>query len=176
MQDFVVPHDAVWAAQFEDEATAIRSALGGSALAIHHIGSTSIPDILAKPIIDILVEVPSLAELDRVAPAMAHHGYEALGAFGIRGRRYFRKDDAGGGRTHHVHAFRAGTPHVVRHLAFRDFLRAHPDVALEGAAGGASGHDARRLHGWQEPVHPADGGRRHRLIQGRGWSELKDNI
>lgn len=129
MQDFVVPHDPAWAGLFEDEAAAIRAALGGSALAIHHIGSTSISGILAKPVIDILVEVPSLAELDRVSPAMTDFGYQAMGAFGIPGRRYFRKDDADGARTHHVHAFGAGTPHVVRHLAFRDFLRARPDVA-----------------------------------------------
>ena len=129
MQDFVVPHDPAWAGQFDDEAAAIRAALGDSALAIHHIGSTSIPGILAKPIVDILVEIPSLDDLDRISPAMIDLGYQAMGAFGIPGRRYFRKDDANGARTHHVHAFGAGTPHVVRHLAFLDFLRARPDVA-----------------------------------------------
>ncbi|HEX3870404.1 MAG TPA: GrpB family protein [Pirellulales bacterium] len=53
------------------------------------------------------------------------------GEFGIEGRRYFRRDDAAGVRTHHVHAFQIGSHHIARHLAFRDFLRAHPALAME---------------------------------------------
>ncbi|MEM9107567.1 MAG: GrpB family protein [Pseudomonadota bacterium] len=129
MHNFVVPHDPAWSSRFADEAAAIRSVLGRSVAAIHHIGSTSIDGILAKPIIDILLETPSLAELDREASGLAALGYEGLGAFGIRGRRYFRKDNGEGVRTHQIHAFRNGTSHIVRHLAFRDFLRAHPEKA-----------------------------------------------
>lgn len=61
-------------------------------------------------------------------------GYTAIGAFGIEGRRYFRKDDAQGRRTHHRHLFGAGSPHIERHLAFRDYLRSHPKKAGEYSA------------------------------------------
>jgi GrpB-like predicted nucleotidyltransferase (UPF0157 family) len=61
-------------------------------------------------------------------------GYEAKGEFGIPGRRYFRKDDAEGIRTHQVHAFGAGSPGAARHLAFRDYMRAHPGIAREYGA------------------------------------------
>jgi GrpB-like predicted nucleotidyltransferase (UPF0157 family) len=61
-------------------------------------------------------------------------GYEAMGEFGIAGRRYFRLDDSDGTRTHQIHAFEAGVPNVVRHLAFRDYMRAHPSIAEEYGA------------------------------------------
>lgn len=79
MQNFVIPHDPAWSKQFADEAAAIRATLGKSAAAIHHIGSTSIEGILAKPVIDILVETPSLSELDRRSAGMADLGYESMG-------------------------------------------------------------------------------------------------
>ncbi|MGB6017650.1 MAG: GrpB family protein [Nodosilinea sp.] len=58
-------------------------------------------------------------------------GYEAMGEFGLSGRRYFRKDNAKGDRTHHVHAFQAGSSEIDRHLAFRDFMITHPDCAQQ---------------------------------------------
>jgi GrpB-like predicted nucleotidyltransferase (UPF0157 family) len=58
-------------------------------------------------------------------------GYESLGEFGIPGRRYFRRDNAAGERTHQVHAFQGGSPQIPRHVAFRDFLRAHAEVAQQ---------------------------------------------
>ena len=56
-------------------------------------------------------------------------GYEVLGAYGIPGRRYFRKENRGGIRTHNIHAFGAGSTEVERHLAFRDYMNAHPGDA-----------------------------------------------
>jgi GrpB-like predicted nucleotidyltransferase (UPF0157 family) len=125
----VVPHDPRWRDAFEAEAGLVASALGDGAVAIHHVGSTAIPDIHAKPIIDLLVEVRDLAEADARSAAMESLGYQVMGEYGIPGRRYFRKDDHEGIRTHHVHAFQAGSAEVVRHLAFRDYLVAHPDDA-----------------------------------------------
>lgn len=107
----------------------MHRALGAVATATHHIGSTAIPGILAKPIIDMLLEVGDLDLLERKTAKLEALGYESLGEFGIAGRRYFRKDDAQGVRTHQIHAFAAGSPHVTRHLAFRDYLRAFPEVA-----------------------------------------------
>jgi GrpB-like predicted nucleotidyltransferase (UPF0157 family) len=85
--------------------------------------------IVAKPIIDVLVEVESLRRLDQETPALEAIGYEAKGEYGIPGRRYFRKDDARGVRTHQLHAFEKQSGHIARHLAFRDYMIAHPDEA-----------------------------------------------
>jgi len=125
----VVPHHPGWAADYRAEAAVIRSATGDKLMAVHHIGSTAIPDILAKPIIDMLAVVRSLDAIDDATPALVATGYEAMGTFGIEGRRYFRKHNGAGVRTHHLHVFAAGSPHIARHLAFRDYLLAHPDRA-----------------------------------------------
>jgi GrpB-like predicted nucleotidyltransferase (UPF0157 family) len=129
MKTFVIPHDPLWKELFIKEHNALRGVLRKNALEIHHIGSTSIPDILAKPIIDILIEVTSLDLLDQTNSEMESLGYEVMGEFGIETRRYFRKSDPQGIRTHHLHAFEIGSPHLFRHLAFRDYLIAHPTQA-----------------------------------------------
>ena len=98
---------------------------------IHHIGSTSIPGIHAKPIIDMLANSSELSQIDARSEGMRAIGYEAMGEFGIDGRRYYRRDNTAGVRTEQVHAFAEQSPHILRHLAFRDFLRSHPDIALE---------------------------------------------
>ena len=125
----VVPHDPRWRDRFEAEAKQVEAALGQNAVAVHHIGSTAIPDIHAKPVIDLLVEAEDIAEVDARSPAMELLGYQVMGEYGIPGRRYFRKDDPEGTRTHHVHAFQAGSAEVERHLAFRDYMIAHPAEA-----------------------------------------------
>ena len=125
----VVPHNPRWRAAFEAEAERVAAALGENVVAVHHIGSTAIPGIYAKPVLDLLVEVRDIAEVDGRSPAMESLGYEVLGEFGIPGRRYFRKDDREGIRTHQVHAFGAGSAQVERHLAFRDYMIAHPAEA-----------------------------------------------
>ena len=130
----VVAHDPAWPAKFEAEAERIAEAVGEAVVQIHHIGSTAISQTKAKPVIDILMEVTSLGVLDRKAPMLEALGYEVMGEFGIPDRRYFRLDDSNGTRTHQVHAFEAGVPNVVRHLAFRDYMRAHPLVAEEYGA------------------------------------------
>ncbi|MEM9472716.1 MAG: GrpB family protein [Pseudomonadota bacterium] len=129
MVEFVVPHDPGWKTAFAAEAALIGAALGGEIVRLHHIGSTAIPNILAKPIIDLLGVVADLDSLDMNSAAMEGLGYEVMGAFGIEGRRYFRKIDAAGRRTHHLHVFTEGSPHIERHLAFRDYLTEHPAVA-----------------------------------------------
>jgi GrpB-like predicted nucleotidyltransferase (UPF0157 family) len=118
----VVPHNPRWRDAFATEAKQLAAALGENIVAIHHIGSTAIPTIYAKPIIDVLVEVRELAEVDAQSSAMQSLGYEVMGEFGIAGRRYFRKDNHEGIRTHHIHVFEVGSAQVIRHLAFRDYL------------------------------------------------------
>ena len=125
------PYDRRWAEDFAREAAAVTRALGSALGAIHHIGSTAIPGIHAKPIIDMLAVTDDLSLLDERASRLAAIGYEALGEFGIPGRRYFRKNNSAGERTHHIHAFQTGSAQISRHLAFRDYLRAHPDSARD---------------------------------------------
>lgn len=98
---------------------------------IHHIGSTAVPGIVAKPILDMLGIVQALAEIDQRERDFIELGYEVLGENGIGGRRYFRKADQGGVRTHHLHVYEIGSRHIDRHLAFRDYLLTHPVVARE---------------------------------------------
>ena len=125
----VVPHDPRWRDAFEAEAKQVAAALGENVVAVHHIGSTAIPNIFAKPVVDMLVEVRDIAEVDGRSSAMESLGYEVMGEYGIPGRRYFRKDNQEGIRTHHIHAFEAGSAEVERHLAFRDYMTAHPSEA-----------------------------------------------
>ncbi|ELQ6263115.1 GrpB family protein [Cronobacter malonaticus] len=130
-QIMLEPYNPAWTAQFAEEEKRVREALGDVALAVHHIGSTSVPGLAAKPVIDMLVEVLSLDALDACNAAMQALGYTPRGEYGIPGRRYFIKGEAV--RTHHIHAFVAASDHVTRHLAFRDYLRRHDDVMQEYA-------------------------------------------
>lgn len=134
MTKSVVPYNPNWQQAYRQEAETLRTTLGDAVQAIHHIGSTSIPGMRAKPIIDILLEVRTLEPLDKRSEAMVALGYEVMGAYGIEGRRYFRKINDLGVRTHHVHAFDIGSRHIERHLAFRDYLIAHPEIAKEYSA------------------------------------------
>ena len=127
----VVPHDPRWNFEFESEGGLIRSALGQNIVAVHHIGSTSIPGIYAKPVIDILVEVEKISDVDNRVSEMESLGHEVMGEFGIPGRRYFRKDNEHGIRTHQIHVFETGSQQLSRHLSFRDYMIAHPVAALE---------------------------------------------
>jgi GrpB-like predicted nucleotidyltransferase (UPF0157 family) len=125
----VVPHDRNWQSTFEAESQQLLIAFGDNAIAIHHIGSTSISTIYAKPIIDMLVEVKDIAKVDNRNTQIEALGYVAMGEFGIINRRFFRKDNLVGIRTHHLHTFEAGSPQIDRHLAFRDYIISHPEDA-----------------------------------------------
>ncbi len=108
-----------------------------------HIGSTSIPNILCKPILDLLLAVPEpdgLEQLDQQSQAFQKLGFEIMGEFGIAGRRYFRKLDHNGERLVHLHAFLTHSEGMLRHLAFRDYLREFPTIAAEYS------HLKRQLH------------------------------
>ena len=128
----VVVYSTDWPMLYEQDAALLRAALGDMLVRCHHIGSTSVPGLAAKPIIDILLQVQSVEGLDKRNAAMLDLGYRPKGEFGIPGRRYYPK--GGDERTHHVHAFAVGDPEVVKHLAFRDYLRAHPSTVAEYAA------------------------------------------
>jgi GrpB-like predicted nucleotidyltransferase (UPF0157 family) len=140
-------HDRAWADAAAAEGERLRGVLGGTLLAVHHIGSTAIPGIAAKPLLDLMPVVTSLAALDGLSAAVAALGYRAWGEYRLPGRRYFtRSDPASGRRLVQVHAYADGDPAIARHLAFRDYLRAHPAIAR------AYGCEKQRCR----DLHPAD--------------------
>jgi GrpB-like predicted nucleotidyltransferase (UPF0157 family) len=128
----VVAYDPAWPVAFGQEAARLAQIFGDDLLAFHHIGSTAVPGLAAKPVSDMLPLVRDIARVDLFNPAMAEVGYLAWGEYGIPGQRFFTR---GGDerRTHNVHIFEAGHPEVARHLDFRDYLRAHPAVAQQYA-------------------------------------------
>lgn len=124
------PRDrGTWPREFEKEKSSLIEELGSVLVKIHHIGSTSVPGLSAKPVIDILLEAVSLEALDNNSDKFKKLGYEVKGEFGISRRRYYRK--GGEKRTHQIHAFKKDDTHVFRHIAFRDYIEAHPDIMKE---------------------------------------------
>ena len=120
----VIEHNPLWIKKYEEESSLIKSILANNCIAIYHIGSTSVKDLAAKPIIDIMVVVRSLEKVDDAAKNFLKIGYEYLGEFGMTGRRYLRK--GGDERTHQIHIFQADDwNNIGRHLAFRDYMRTH---------------------------------------------------
>ncbi len=158
----VVPHDPKWAARFQIEARQLAKVFGPEAVAVEHIGSSAIPGIKAKPIIDILIAVPAIERVDGLNPAMIELGYEPRGEFGIPGRRYFQKGRSPVEHTHHVHVFESGNPEIARHLDFRDYLRAHPTDAqaysrLKESLAEKFPHDSERYtNGKSDFIHEID--------------------
>ena len=129
----VVPYDDAWPGAFRREDRRLAHLLGPAAVAVHHIGSTSVPGLCSKPVLDVLVETPDLALIDQLEPELVAAGYVAKGEYGIAGRRYFSRPADTELKTH-VHVFREGNSVVARHLLFRDYLRLHPHVAAEYCA------------------------------------------
>lgn len=123
-------HDPTWAREFSQEAQLLLPAFGALLIELHHIGSTAVRGILAKPVIDILAIVSDVHALDAQTRDIGNLGYEAMGEFGLPGRRYFRKDNYAGVRTHQIHAYASvSADEIERHLNFRDYLREHPATA-----------------------------------------------
>lgn len=128
----VLNYDPEWPLKYERERKAIAKILDGNGISIYHIGSTSVPGLAAKPIIDMMAVVRSLEKVDDARGKFSELGYEYLGEFGIAGRRYFRK--GGDERTHQIHIFQADDwNNIERHLAFRDYMRTHEKERTEYA-------------------------------------------
>jgi len=130
----VVDYDPNWVAAFEKEAAILTAIFGKRLLAINHIGSTSVPGLAAKPVIDILVILDDTKDIKSFDAAMEAVGYRVRGECldapvpGTPGRFYFSKE-TNGVRTHHVHACAQGHHEILDKLAFRDYLRAHSGAA-----------------------------------------------
>lgn len=128
----IVPYDCSWPTLFDAEAALIDEAMGSLALRIEHVGSTSVPGLAAKPVIDIQVSVASLETLSVHAARLAQLGYTHV-PFGppVDSVYPFFQKPAAWPSTHHIHLCLLGSEHERRHLAFRDYLRSHPAVAAE---------------------------------------------
>jgi GrpB-like predicted nucleotidyltransferase (UPF0157 family) len=128
----IVPADPAWPARFEVERDALAAAIGRWASGgIHHVGSTAVPGLDAKPVIDILVGVRDLASSRACFEPVAQLGY-MYAPYLIEEMHWFCKPDPSR-RTHHLHLVPADSQCFREELAFRDCLRAHPDTAAEYA-------------------------------------------
>lgn len=126
----LVPYSAGWPVLAERELVRLVHTLNGLVIEAHHIGSTAVPGLSAKPVVDLLLVVRSVTELDDHEGVFQHLGYRCRGENGIAGRRYYTLDDTlTGRRQFQVHCFAPESGEIGRHLAFRDYLRTHPEAA-----------------------------------------------
>lgn len=112
---------------FEKEKAFLKEIFGDEIISCEHFGSTSIPGMKAKPVIDMMCIVKDINMIDSYNSQMEALGYDVVGEWGITGRRLFRK--GGENRTHHIHFYQLDHPEIKRHLIFRDYLLAHPKEA-----------------------------------------------
>jgi len=124
----LVPYNPEWPQLAASHVERLR-VLGSTLVIVHHIGSTSVPGLAAKPIIDLMPLVTTLTDLDRERGRIEALGYEWHGEYGIPGRRYCTLATENGIRAVQLHIFENNSPHAERHIALRDYLRAHPAVA-----------------------------------------------
>lgn len=125
----VVPYDPSWPASFE-AARGDLAAVVPDALAIEHVGSTSVPGLASKPTVDVLLVVDDLAViLDRLAELAAIGLEHRPGSFAPERPHLFFRRMAGGERTHHLHVLASSSPEPDDYRLFRDYLRANPDAA-----------------------------------------------
>ena len=125
----LVPYSTAWPESASLYRHSLSLVLGTRLLAVHHVGSTAVPGLSAKPIIDLMPVLDSISSLDDSLPELERIGFRSWGELGIPGRHYFTKDSETGVRLIQLHCFQLGSPHIERHLAFRDYLISHPVVA-----------------------------------------------
>jgi GrpB-like predicted nucleotidyltransferase (UPF0157 family) len=126
----IVDHNPQWPSLYEQEKSLLLGAIGHIVAAIEHIGSTAVPGLGAKPIIDIMIGLHQLDDAVECIPRLQSLGYQYVPEFeaAIPERRFFRKgpDEA---RSHHIHMVERASDFWERHLLFRDYMRAHPEEA-----------------------------------------------
>jgi len=172
----VVDYDPAWVGAFKKEAAVLNAIFGQRIVEVHHIGSTAVPGLDAKPIIDILVILDTTDDINSFDRAMEDAGYRVRGECldatipGTPGRFYFTKE-TNGVRSHHVHVYAEGHWEIVDKLAFRDYLRAHPGKAA------AYGELKRRIaaeHRFDNIgyMRAKDGFVKSTLAEARRWYEM----
>lgn len=142
----IVAPNPEWPAMATEEISRWQRADLPGLVQVYHIGSTSVPGLPAKPIIDLMPVFDTLDSADAARAGIEALGYEWMGPFGLPDRRYVRLDDASGQRRVQAHCYPQGSPEITRHLAFRDALRANAPLR----AGYAS------VKGRCAALHPGD--------------------
>lgn len=122
----VVEYNPAWAAEFEAICAEIAAALGGLCVVVEHVGSTAVPGLWAKPIIDIDVVIKG-GMFERVADELSKIGYEHVGDQGINGREAFKYEGKEHLMRHHLYVCEEGAAEFLRHIALRDFLRGNEE-------------------------------------------------
>jgi GrpB-like predicted nucleotidyltransferase (UPF0157 family) len=128
----VVDYDPEWPARFESIRARIAPALGALAVSIEHVGSTSVPGLAAKPVIDIDVVVADASAIPAAIDVLTGLGYEHLGDLGVKDREAFRRPP--GSERHNLYVCPDGGEGLRNHLAIRNHLRRHPEAADAYAA------------------------------------------
>lgn len=129
---YLSPYNPKWPNLFAEAQKEVQDAMGSVAVKIVHIGSTAIPNICAKPVIDIMVGVRQLEDIDaHILEKLANLGYVYIKKYEkeMPYRRFFQRDNAAGVRTHHIHLVGMQSDFWQKHLLFRDYLRAYPEEA-----------------------------------------------
>ncbi len=124
----VVDYDPMWPRVCEEVRATVWKVLKDFAIAVEHVGSTSVPGLAAKPIVDVDVVVASDSDIGKAIEQLATLGYEYRGDLGVTGREAFRNPP--GVTSHHLYVCREGVTPLRNHLALRDYLRSHPDKVV----------------------------------------------
>ena len=127
----VLPYDEQWEQDFIKIRNEIQLALGELAQKIEHVGSTAVPGLFAKPIIDIDIVIKDYSMLDDVVSALNEIDYCHEGNLGIAGREAFAYEGKDHLQKHHLYVCPQDSPELKRHIAFRDYLRSHPEALRE---------------------------------------------
>ncbi|ENQ3104416.1 GrpB family protein [Bacillus cereus] len=123
----VMPYENHWAEKFQKEAKRLKEAMPEH-VKVHHIGSTSVPGLAAKPIIDMIMEVTNIDKVDSWNDVLQKLGYTPKGENGISGRRFYIHGTEEK-RSYHLHVYETGNQEIIRHLSFRDYMMEHCEEA-----------------------------------------------
>lgn len=126
----VVQYSKNWPQCFDMAASTIKNIIGNNCIDVHHIGSTSIEGLSAKPVIDVMPVVRSIRNVDQLKDQFQQFGYEWRGELGIPMRRYLQLND-GDLRIQNIHIFEEGNPEIEKHITFRNWMRSHPDACAQ---------------------------------------------
>jgi GrpB-like predicted nucleotidyltransferase (UPF0157 family) len=126
----IVDYNPAWPAMFAEEKTRLLNVAGTWIEDVQHVGSTSVQDLAAKPIIDIMIAIYDLADVEKCVAPIESLGYGYMGEYGLPERHFFRKPPPDGwiGRTHHIHMVLRDSNQWINQIHFRDYLRAYPEA------------------------------------------------
>nr|WP_077601996.1 GrpB family protein [Oceanobacillus sojae] len=125
-------YNSEWVSEYNKECKRLNELFGDLVIQFEHFGSTSIVNMKAKPVIDMMVIVKDIDKVDQFNPRLKELGYDPAGEWGIEGRRLLRK--GGEDRTHHIHIYQEGNREIDRHLILRNYLRIHTEEAMKYGA------------------------------------------